>query len=251
MFGFSNQSVSLAVCDDQPGDLDEIVSMTKELLEEEHISCGISRFGEAAGLLSAMEDGGRFDILLLDVMMEHLNGMELAAALRMQGSEAAIIFISSNRDMALMGYEVLAARYLAKPVRREKLREALLYCCRARLAQREILLPTVDGERRILLSDLIYIESWERGTRLIQVDGTCKTSVKISELERLLPKERFVLSHRTLLVNLAFVQSLRYCELTLKNGQRLPVSKYRQAQLKENFLRYLRGGGYSEAGGRS
>ena len=57
----------------------------------------------------------------------------------------------------------------------------------------------------------------------------------------MLPKDKFVFCHRTLLVNLAFVQSIRYCELTLKTGQILPVSKYRQAELKESFLRYLRG----------
>ena len=73
------------------------------------------------------------------------------------------------------------------------------------------------------------------------MDGECKTGSKISELERLLPQEKFVYCHRTLLVNLAFIQTIRYCELTLKNGQVLPISKYRQAQMKESFMRYLRG----------
>lgn len=116
----------------------------------------------------------------------------------------------------------------------------MLYCCRTYLVQKEILLPTAEGQRRIPVSNLIYIEPWERGTRLILADGECKTSAKISELERLLPKERFAFCHRTLLVNLAFIQTIRYCELTLKNGQTLPVSKYRQAQIKESFMRYLR-----------
>lgn len=126
--------------------------------------------------------------------MEHLNGMKLATSLRGQGNNSMIIFLSTNREMALQGYEVSAVRYLAKPVQREKLREALLYCCRRHLTQKEILLP----------------------------------------------KEKFAFCHRTLLVNLAFVQSVRYCELTLKNGQTLPVSKYRQAQIKESLLHYLR-----------
>lgn len=237
----SNSSVFIAICDDDAKDLNEMETMTRELLEAEKISCVVSKFGDAVSLLTAMESGEKFDILLLDVMMEQLNGMELAASLRGQGSDAAIIFISNNREMALLGYEVSALRYLAKPIRREKMQEALLYCCRAGLAQKELLLPTADGQRRIPISDLIYIETWERGTRLILVSGKCKTSAKISELEQMLPGERFVFCHRTLLVNLAFVQSIRYRELTLKNGQTLPVSKYRQAQIKESLLHYLRG----------
>lgn len=237
---FSPPSISIAICDDEPNDLNEIESMTKELLETEKVSNGIFKFGDAISLMSSIENGEKFDILLLDVMMENLNGMELAATLRGQGNEAAIIFISVNRDMALLGYEVSAARYLAKPIQREKLREALLYCCRTRLTPKEILLPTADGQRRILVSDLIYIEPWNRGTRLVLVSGECKTGAKISELEQLLPKDRFAFCHRTLLINLAFVESIRYCELTLKNGQTLPVSKYRQAKIKEDLLRYLR-----------
>jgi len=237
----SHSSISIAICDDEPNDLTEIESITKELLAAEKISCGISKFRDAASLLSVVEGRAAFDILLLDVMMEHLDGMELAAALRKQGNDAAIIFISINRDMALLGYEVSAVRYLAKPIQREKLQEALLYCYNKQLMQKEILLPTPEGQRRILVSDVIYIEPWERGTRLILPNEECKSNVKISKLEQMLPKDKFVFCHRTLLVNLTLVQSIRYCELTLKTGQILPVSKYRQAELKESFLRYLRG----------
>jgi len=240
MSTFFKQTISIAICDDESADLAEMETITSELLEAEGISCDISRFGDAGSLLSAVNGAETFDILLLDVMMENLNGIELAAALRKQGNDTAIVFISINREMALLGYEVSAVRYLAKPIQREKLREALLYCCRTYLTQKEILLPTAEGQRRILVSDVIYIEPWERGTRLVLVDGECKTGSKISELERLLPKERFAFCHRTLLVNLTFIQAIRYGELTLKNGQTLPVSKYRQAQMKESFMRYLR-----------
>lgn len=241
MPAFSNPVISIAICDDEPNDLKETEAMTRELLTAEKIPCGISRFGDASSLLSALESGEKFDILLLDVVMENGNGMELAASLRGRGNDAAIIFISTNREMALQGYEVSAARYLAKPLRREKLQEALLYCLQTYLTQKEILLPTPDGQRRISVSDLIYIEPWNRGARLVLTDGECRTSVKISELERMLPKGRFAFCHRTLLVNLACIQSIRYCELTLKNGQALPVSKYRQSQVRESLLRYLRG----------
>ena len=158
MSKFSKPSVSIAICDDEPNDLVEMETMTSELLEVEGISCGISRFGDAGSLLSAAQGGENFDILLLDVMMENLNGIELAAALRKQGNDTAIVFISINREMALLGYEVSAVRYLAKPIQQEKPREALLYCCRTYMMQKEILLPTAEGQRRILVSDVMYIE---------------------------------------------------------------------------------------------
>ena len=99
-----------------------------------------------------------------------------------------------------------------------------------RFAQKEILLPTASGQRRILPSDLIYAETWERGVRLILKDGREETGLKISELAAMLPERQFVFCHRTILVNLAFIQSIRYCELELRSGATLPISKYRQSE---------------------
>lgn len=72
----------------------------------EGLACDLSGFESATALLTAIQGGAQFHILLLDVMMKGLDGMELAAALRKLGNDATIVFISSNRDMALRGYEV-------------------------------------------------------------------------------------------------------------------------------------------------
>ena len=63
--------------------------------------------------------------------------------------------------------------------------------------------------------------------------------MKISELEAMLPDQQFVLCHRSLIVNLDYVQYVRYCELELKTGAILPVSKYRQNATREKLMHYL------------
>ena len=115
MSAFSKPSVFIAICDDEANDLDEMETMTSELLKAEGISCVISRFGDAGSLLSAVQGGETFEILLLDVMMENLNGIELAAALRKQGNDTAVVFASTNREMALLGYEVSAVGIWQSP----------------------------------------------------------------------------------------------------------------------------------------
>lgn len=231
----------IAVCDDEALERQRIADLVNQIMPEEGLSCRVTSYESGADLLSAIQHGGRFQILLLDVMMEGLDGMALAAALREKGDHTAIIFISSNLEMALRGYEVEAARYLAKPVDRERLREALMFCYRTRLAQKEILLPTASGQSRIIPSDLIYAETWERGVRLILKDGREETGLKISELAAMLPERQFVFCHRTILVNLAFIQSIRYCELELRSGATLPISKYRQTEIRKQLMRYLEG----------
>lgn len=235
----SLSQLNIAVCDDEEWARQQIVELVNQIMLEEGLSCRVMSYGSGPELLTAIQSGEQFQILLLDVMMDGMDGMALAATLREQGNHAAIIFISYNREMAMGGYEVEALRYLGKPVDRERLQEALMYCYRKRIEKKEILLPTTGGESRILLSDLVYAETWERGVRLILNDGQMKTNIKISELAAMLPERQFVLCHRTILVNLAYIRSLRHCQLELISGTKLPVSKYRQSKVREQFIRYL------------
>ncbi len=237
----SNAQLHIAVCDDEQADLRQTMKLTGELMREEGVSCAVSGYESGSALLKTIQGGTRFHILLLDVMMEGLDGMELAAALRGLGDSTAIVFISSNREMALRGYEVCAARYLAKPVEGPRLREALLYCYRTFCEKKEILLPTGKGQRRIPFSEILYAEAMGRGTRLVLRDGPEDVSLKFSDLSALLPERQFALCHRSYLVNLDYAGYIRSRELELTTGEILPVSKYRLDGLRKRLVDYLSG----------
>ncbi|MEY8233341.1 LytTR family DNA-binding domain-containing protein [Oscillospiraceae bacterium 50-16] len=241
MLEHTDPQLQIAVCDDDSIDRQQAADLTREIMVAEGLACDLSGYESATALLTAIQDGAQFHILLLDVMMDGLDGMELAAALRKLGDSTAIIFISSNREMALRGYEVSAARYLAKPLREDQLREALLYCYKTFCEKKEILLPTEKGQSKLAPSDIIYVESWERGSRLQLTSGPIETSVRISELASMLPERSFTLCHRTILVNLAFVKHLRSYEIELADGRTLPVSKHRVFDLKKRLLGYMQG----------
>lgn len=232
--------LQIAVCDDEPTDLRQAAGLAREIMAAEALPCSMSCYESASTLLAAIQNGAQFQLLLLDVIMDGLDGMEFAAALRKLGDSTAIIFFSSNREMALRGYEVSAARYLAKPLQRPQLREALLYCYKTFCEKKEILLPTEKGQSKLSPSDIIYAESWERGSRLQLTGGPIETPAKLSELAAMLPERSFTFCHRTILVNLAFVKHLRSREIELADGNTIPVSKYRISALKKSLLSYLR-----------
>ena len=74
--------LKLAVCDDEAADRARIEQMAGAILREESIAAEIAAYDSAAALLAAIRAGRAFDVLLLDVMMEGMDGMALAAALR-------------------------------------------------------------------------------------------------------------------------------------------------------------------------
>ncbi len=233
--------MKVAVCDDTPEDLRQVMDMLRRIAAQEEVDCRISGYTSGIELLRAIESGEEYHALVLDVMMDGMNGMELAATLRKQKNQTNIVFVSFNRDMALQGYEVAAARYLMKPLNEEKLREALLFCYKAGMGNQKIVLPTAKGRMQFALEELIYAETWGRGLRVTTTHGQEEVNLKISDLEVMLPQTRFVLCHRTIIVNLEYVRYLRYCELELKTGDVLPVSKYRQNATREKLFGYLEG----------
>lgn len=237
----SGYVMKIALCDDAPDDLRRIADLTGTIAGQEKIACQLTCYDSAAALQAAMDAGEAFHALLLDVMMPEMSGIQLAAALRERQNTTSIVFISSNLELALNGYEVAASRFLAKPVAEEKLREALRFCYRAGQARQELMLPTARGTRKLSLDEIVYIETWGRGVRVMLREDREEVGMKISEMEAMLPAGQFVLCHRTVLVNLAYVRYLRYCELELKTGDVLPVSKYRQNATRDKLMNYLAG----------
>lgn len=237
----SDYAMKIALCDDEPADRKALADMVAKVAAEEKIACELCCYETSPALLAALEQGTAYHALLLDVMMPDMNGIQLAAALRQLQNPVSIVFVSSNRDMALSGYEVAASRFLAKPLDEEKLREALRFCYRAGQSRQELMLPTSRGVRKFAPDDILYIETWGRGVRIVLQEGQEEVGMKISEMENMLPAAQFVLCHRTVLVNLAHVRYLRYCELELKTGAILPVSKYRQNATRDKLMHYLAG----------
>lgn len=229
----------IAVCDDIAADKEQIVSATREIMAAHSRSCEIEAYDSGKALLTALQSGRSYDILLLDVMMDELDGMELARLLRDQGNEASIVFISVNRELALYGYEVSAVRYLAKPLEKDKLIEALQCCMDRAQGKKEILLPTDQGYHRISVKDIQFVEAFDRGTRFMLTDQLLLSRWKFSEALAVLPKSAFLQCHRAFLVNLAQVTSIRNYEFTLKSKAPIPISKDRYTEVHKIFTDYL------------
>ena len=117
----------LAICEDDPGEREFLCSLCGELLSARHIPHVLTPFSSAEDLAETLErDSRAFDLLLLDIQMDGMSGMELAQALYRRRAPVRFLFITGCADYALEGYQVHPVHYLLKPVDRSSLEEALL-----------------------------------------------------------------------------------------------------------------------------
>ena len=232
----TDKELKIAVVDDIEQDRSQIMEQTRDILCHANVAHSISCYADGKSLLDDLRSGKKYNLLLLDVLMDEMDGMALAKALRDQGDNTMIVFISISQEMARRGYQVEAARYLVKPLVREELKEAVTYCYEKWQAKKEILLPTEKGQYRTSFPNIQFVEAFDRGTRFVLTDDTVETKLKFSEVEAMLPKSTFILCHRAYIVNLALTKHISQYEFVMKNGAVVPISRLRYNEIYRMFV---------------
>lgn len=236
--------LTLCICDDEPGDIAHIQTLA-ECFAGEHpeFPLRIQAFSSSFDLLEHLEEAGGFDLYLLDILMPHLKGVELAKRIRSRGEAAEILFLTSSPEYALDAFSVAACGYLLKPVEKEKFDEVLLAAAH-RLSQPEnpfFLLKTREGLRKVPLRELVMVESFNHDRVCSLADGSKAVTADTlaSLMERLSGDPRFFSPHRAYIINMEHIVALNTADVLLSTGQRIPVARTRYAALKQAYVNYL------------
>lgn len=191
------------------------------------------------------------DLVLLDIRMPGMDGLEAAARLSLAPRPPAVVFVTAYGDHALKAFETEAVDYLLKPVRRERLAEALKRACRLNRAQIEALSavePEVDPSREHLLcrrrgnleliplDEVRYFQADQKYVTVNHLGGEDLIEDSLKRLEQEFG-ERFVRVHRNALVAQEFIGGLervgnQYSLRVRDTEVQLEVSRRHLPQLK-------------------
>lgn len=98
----------ISICDDMKQDTQYIASAVKKWAEQENVCVDIHTFPSAESFLFDYAEQKDYDILLLDIEMSSMNGVELAKRIRQDNDAVQIVFITGYSDFMAEGYEVSA-----------------------------------------------------------------------------------------------------------------------------------------------
>ena len=234
----------IAVIDDQPADRDYIAALVTCWAKDRDTTVTTVPFPSAEAFLFAYSEDKDFDILLLDIEMGAINGVELAKTVRAENDAVQMVFITGFPDFIAEGYEVSALHYLMKPVDRDKL-FSVFDRAAANLgkAERWILLPSGDGQTRVRLDRILYAEAFGHDLTVHTEDGDFAFRKTIGAWEAELdPEAGFVRCHRSVLVNLRYVSKIMRTDVVLDNGTVLPLARNAVQAVNLAFIRYYREG---------
>lgn len=181
------------------------------------------------------------DILLLDIQMNDLNGIETARNIRKFDDNIEIIFITGLIEYSLSGYEVRAYRYLLKPIKYDELATTILECTKV-LKERDKNCLLINSGRDIVkipIHLIIYIEKISRYIRIHTDKNVYVSRMNIKDIESRLENYGFFRCHTGYLINLNKINTITLKNEVLVKDVCIPVSRNKIKPLKLALMNYL------------
>jgi two-component system LytT family response regulator len=232
---------------------DEEALLEKESALLRELGANVVSFSCGGDLLRYFEKKpNAFDAAVLDIILdeEQISGIETARALRTEGFEGPIVFLSSSKEYGPESYEVNAAGYFEKPVTLQKISTLLSIVsgiiARQKL-QNEPFLMLISGRdaRKLLFCDILFVEVTRNTLNFHLTDGDVfllRAPLK-EYAPKLLADKRFAESHRAYIVNIDYVTAIKDCEAVMIDGSKVLIAKT-HTEFKARFIRSQLGGGY-------
>jgi len=237
--------LKIAICDDDSRDLLQIISLIESYQRNRKVELSYMSFQNASELLDSMNSRG-YDLLLLDMLMPGINGIQAAREIRERNSLVQIVFLTSSPEYAVESYSVRAYYYLLKPATEEKLFPILdRLLDDIKKPEDALCIKTQSSVFSLPYGKIEFIEVFAKKLYFHLTDGeTRMVTGKLADFEHaLLKKPGFVKVHRSYIVNLQWVQELRQKELVTSMGRHVPVSRTSYPLVRTAFTQYL----FSEA----
>lgn len=230
---------NILICDDEVSSQNILISYLEQYTKETGETFHIRTLNSGEDLIKKLPNNT--DILLLDIKMGQLSGMEAARILRQQNNYVRIIFITTMTQYALEGYEVHAYGFIKKPALYESFSRQLSDALSSLSRQEGHFISVHQGGKtlRINVNDILYMESFKHDILIVTVSGVEKCNTPLVQFEKQMKDAPFFRCHKSFLVHHKHISKINKTCLIMSNGDSVLLSKHRRKEFLIDFSRYV------------
>lgn len=232
----------IAICEDEPAHTHQLSKIIDNWTKFAKTEAHVTTFANAESFIISWDEAD-FDMVILDIQMGQMTGLELAECIRKEDSEVIILFVTSHSQHALHGFKVNAMNYLVKPISDS---DIIPYLDKAfeqyRAKTRAALIVPHNGALVKLTANMINCISMSSHDAIVKTkSGEYSVRKTAEELLDILPSY-FIQCHRSHIVNMHEVECLFKNKLLLHDKTQLPVSRGKSQAVHDMFMRLGSGG---------
>lgn len=222
-------------------DTSEHINQMNTIIQQMNEKFQIKEYQDISQVLNDLHTFSSLTIFIIDIILGHQNGINLANDIIDKIKDAQIIFISSFLEKATDVYDVEHCYFVYKPEMSKRLSKAIKKAFEnIELVHQELVLELKDRIEIIKTNEIKYLERDKRTTYIHCQNDTIKTSLKIKELLSLLPC-MFIRCHNSYIVNLNQIKEYkRECFiLNDKDLTVIPISRTYHQDVRDQFHKHI------------
>lgn len=226
----------IAICDDQKNERQKVIEALGSVID--HFST--DEFDNGSALLKSHAKHP-YDLIIMDILMPEMNGIDTAASLRKNDTKTPLIFLSTSEEFGVQSYRVLAFDYLLKPIDREQLKGCMKRLFSQTAKKKQSITIAYEGtEIDILISNIQCLESSLRKIIFtLSENKEIEIAGKLTDFESFLLKYGFCRCHKSYLVNIEHIDRIDDDMFYLTCGKAVKISRAYLQSAKKAYFEYI------------
>lgn len=236
------KTMNIAICEDRIRDTEELKTVLTKACISLNLKINTDFFHSGEELIRAVQRGRSYSLILMDIYLNGINGIETASKIKLLLPRIQIVFITVSSEYAIDAFELNALHYLIKPIDEEKMRECLKrFLVRTGMPVKALKIKSDYKTYTFMLFNVVKIQSRNKGVDvyLNNEEKPCHIPLSFKKTEEQLDSKLFLRISRGLVVQMSHILCIDKEICRLRDGTEAIISRRERSLIRKKYNDYL------------